>query len=49
MIPNKGKIAKGISAVTEIETASVIHQATIQMATANTSSASALMISKGRL
>ena len=49
MIPSNGKNVKGIKAVTEIETASVTHQHTIQMATAITLSASALSNTKGRL
>ena len=38
MIPSNGKSAKGNSAVTEMETASVIHHSIIHEATANTGS-----------
>jgi len=49
MMPSKGKKVRGINAVTEIETVSVTHQQTIQIATAITLSASSLSNSKGRL
>jgi len=44
IIPSNGNSVKGINAVTEIETASVIHQMIIHAATAMTVSAFSLMM-----
>ena len=49
MIPKKGKKVNGINAVIEIETASVIHQVTIQTAIAMTLSASTVTKGVGKL